>query len=717
MRFLKFLLVIVLSELFYPCSSQNHNLPEMIEYANTANDDSVKVNMLLSICDSLYRPEPEQAFRYGTIALELARKIKFRKGEAYALKYIGMRYYVQGEYVKAIDCFENSLEIFQEINFKRGVANILNNLGVIYNNYGDDAKALEFYLRSLGISEEINDSARIVSALTNIGLIYSKKDDKFEDAKEHYLKALTIAEKIGYTLGIGTISVNMGELFFRKGDFEEALKYYEKSVKEYKKVKSLNVTFTLNNIGKIYTQLKDYQNAIKYQEESLEIARQTNSKLEICQSMLGLANTYLQKGDNNKALNCFKQSEKISDEIGVNYERLETYEGMAKTFFRKGDFFNAYNYQLKASRLKDTVFSETNRTTINKLELQQEFASVIKENTNLKTEAKLIDSKNRLQRLVIGLMALGFILISVFLTMLPRANNSKKKANDKLNVTLGIVNLQKTQIESANKEITSSIEYAKSIQTSVLPKTDTIESCLGEHFILYKPAEIVSGDFYWVSEKDHKTIIVAADCTGHGVPGAFMSMLGITLLDEIVNKESVTNPGLILDRLRKEVTSSMKQKGEKGERREGMDIALCTLDRENMKLNFAGAINPLYLIRETTILNNTVTESEPMANYRLIEIKGDPMPIGISEEMRNFTSNEIDIQSGDTYYMFTDGFPDQFGGMNHKKFSYKQFKEQLVKTKSKTMAEQKLLLEKVLSEWMGNNSQTDDIMVIGFRIN
>jgi serine phosphatase RsbU (regulator of sigma subunit) len=262
-----------------------------------------------------------------------------------------------------------------------------------------------------------------------------------------------------------------------------------------------------------------------------------------------------------------------------------------------------------------------------------------------------------------------------------------------------------------------SINYAKYIQSSVLPKDEQLESCLKDYFILHKPAEIISGDFYWIAEIDSRIIVAAADCTGHGVPGAFMSMLGITLLNEIVNKESVTNPGVILDRLRKEVTASLKQKGEKGEQKDGMDIAICSIDLQNMKIQFAGAINPLYIIRKSNLENIGAIHNEVSSDLRLIEIKGDPMPIGISDEMENFKCYEIDIQKDDSYYLFSDGFADQFGGPNHKKFSHKQFRELLVKTKPEILSDQKVLLEKVLLEWMGTGSQTDDILVIGFRIN
>jgi serine phosphatase RsbU (regulator of sigma subunit) len=312
-------------------------------------------------------------------------------------------------------------------------------------------------------------------------------------------------------------------------------------------------------------------------------------------------------------------------------------------------------------------------------------------------------------------LCLSFILWRGYVIRVKQGRVIEKRSKE-LRSTLDLVNSQKSQIETAHEQITASINYAKYIQLSVLPKTDLLDLCLGEHFILFRPAEIISGDFYWVSEIGNKSIIAAADCTGHGVPGAFMSMLGISLLNEIVNKDCVCNPGIILDRLRKGVTDSLKQKGDRWEQKDGMDIALCTIDRENMKLQFAGAINSLYLIRNSGPENIGIIHNESAGNSRIIEIKGDPMPIGIFDDMHNFECHEIDIQKGDTYYMSTDGFPDQFGGSGHKKFSYKQFREQLIKTKTKTMPEQKLLMEKELNDWIGINNQTDDILVIGFRI-
>jgi serine phosphatase RsbU (regulator of sigma subunit)/Tfp pilus assembly protein PilF len=717
MNLIKVLLVIIMFEFTCAGSSQERDLKTMLEQEKMSKNDTIHVHLLINICDSLYKSKPEEAIKYGTKAVEISKRINFSKGEAYAYKYIGIGFFMQGEYVKAMDYFHRSLEIFEATNYKNGIANILNNIGVIYNNQGDNAKALEIYLKSLKIAEEINDSLRIETALINIALIYSKDLSTFDKSKESYLKALEISEKMGYRTGSRIIYINLGSLLFDKGNYSEALSYYKKSLESLQDTNSYYGVTALICIGEIFTKWNDYSNAEINLKAALKIARNNNFRLEMGKAMLFLGKAYLQKDETQKALDFFKQSEVITREVGANSERMESYNGISKSFAKRSDFKNAYNYLLMESNLRDTLFSDMNQLQINQLKIQYEIELMLKENENLKSEAILRNAKNRLQTTMIVFLTLGFLLISIFMILLARANSNKMKANKRLNITLDIVNSQKQQIENAHTEITASIKYAKSIQSAVLPKMEQIESLLGEHFILFKPAEIVSGDFYWVSEIGNKTVIVAADCTGHGVPGAFMSMLGMTLLDEIINKEYVTNPGLILGRLRKEVITTLKQKGDWKDQKEGMDIAICTIDRQIMKMQFAGAINSLYLIRNSAGENAFDIKGESNIIESIIEFRGDAMPIGISDSMDNFTSHEIDIKKGDTFYLFTDGFPDQFGGVNHKKFSYKQFKEQLVKTNSKTLYDQKLLLEKVLSEWMGNNNQTDDILVIGFRIN
>lgn len=724
MYYFKILLIVVISGWISPVMSQEIDLRRMIEEERTGKNDTLHVNLLISICDSLYRTKPSETINYGNRALELSADLSFRKGEAYALKFIGMGYFVQGEYVKAIEYFERSKAVFEAMNYRKGVANMLSNIGVIYNNGGDDIKAAEFYLRSLKISEEINDSVRVLTALTNIGLIYSKKEATWDMAEDNYLKALRISKKLGYLDAIGTLTVNLGELLFNRGKYDEALRYYEEGLKTYQKTNSGNIPYTLIGIGKIYSRWEDYPNAVSYHRRALEIAVKNSSKLEMGQALLELAKTYQQKGDMNEAIDYYKRAEKIAAEIGANYELKEIFGGVASALADTRDYEEAYRYQVMESNMKDSLFSETSQLQISQLFSRYQLESMLKENEILKRDVSLRQAKSRQQAIIIFFLVLGFFSICIFLFYIARANIQKKKANEalntangELNVALDTVNLQKKEIEEAHEEITASIRYAKYIQSSVLPRPEQMACNLGEYFILHRPKDIVSGDFYWVSHNSGKTIIAVADCTGHGVPGAFMSMLGMTLLNEIVNKESVTVPGAILDRLRAEVTRSLKQKGERLEQKDGMDITICTIDRENMKVQFAGAINPMYIIRKAGLENAGILHNESGDGVMLLEMKGDTMPIGIVDDMENFKTHEISIFPGDSFYMFSDGLADQFGGPNHKKFSYRRLRESLVKTNHGAMTDQKTGMENLMNEWIGSNHQTDDMLLVGFRIN
>ena len=259
---------------------------------------------------------------------------------------------------------------------------------------------------------------------------------------------------------------------------------------------------------------------------------------------------------------------------------------------------------------------------------------------------------------------------------------------------------QKNEIEVKNKDITDSINYAKKIQEAILPSTELFKSLFKDGFILYKPKDIVSGDFYWLSEKENEILIAAADSTGHGVPGAFMSMIGHAMLNEIVNDKGITQPAKILDALRNGIIKALKQSGKSGESKDGMDIALYNINKEKSSLQYAGANNALFLIR----------------NKELIEYKADKFPIGIGINMESFSNNFIEIKKDDTIFIFSDGYADQFGGPAGKKFMRKRFKQMFLDINHLNMDEQKKEVADALTQWQGNYSQVDDILVIGIKI-
>ncbi|MCC6690221.1 MAG: SpoIIE family protein phosphatase [Bacteroidia bacterium] len=304
--------------------------------------------------------------------------------------------------------------------------------------------------------------------------------------------------------------------------------------------------------------------------------------------------------------------------------------------------------------------------------------------------------------LFINLLLTAGLVSYLVLSNRLNAHENLRVKNTLLNEAYQQINEQKMIVEEKNKNITDSINYAKRIQDAILPSDEKVNSLLPESFVLFLPKDIVSGDFYWCEQWGNQTLIAAVDCTGHGVPGAFMSIVGFNLLNQCVHEHGLTKPAVILNNLNRGLSKIIKQKSKNDSVKDGMDISLCSINRKNKKLEFAGAYNPLWLIR----------------NGGLTEIKADKTPIGASAEntFPSFTNYEVDLQSGDAIYIFSDGYPDQFGGPAGKKFKYKQLQQLLLSIQSKSMAEQKQALIDTIKRWAGSLEQVDDILIIGVKI-
>jgi len=279
-----------------------------------------------------------------------------------------------------------------------------------------------------------------------------------------------------------------------------------------------------------------------------------------------------------------------------------------------------------------------------------------------------------------------------------------RQANQEIEAQRDLVTRQKETIEEIHKEVTDSIQYAKRLQTSALPNLSDLRSRFSDLFILFKPRDVVSGDFYWYAQIDKTMVFTVADCTGHGVPGAFMSMLGISLLKEIVIKEGITRPDMILNKLREEIVKALGQTGITGEQKDGMDISLCAVDLDTLELKWSGANLPCIIVREGS----------------LTELKGDKMPIAIYEKMESFRLHEFTLRKNDLIYLSGDGYHDQFGGPENKKFLSKRFKELLLSISPETMEDQERILFETLDNWQNGYrmkyQQTDDITVLGIKV-
>jgi serine phosphatase RsbU (regulator of sigma subunit) len=357
---------------------------------------------------------------------------------------------------------------------------------------------------------------------------------------------------------------------------------------------------------------------------------------------------------------------------------------------------------------KDTLVQQKGKINLQLARIDEQLKRITDQDSKIKIQLEAIAK----QKLILYFVIFALLLVSFLGYYIFRSYKIKKEANIKLEEKNKTISLQKDEIEKQRdiaaaqrdqigyqkRHIEDSIMYAKRIQTALIPSLELFSDKL-EHFVLYKPLAIVSGDFYWVSSSDKPQVIISADCTGHGVPGAFMSMLGVTLLNEIVNGKHIISPELIIENLRQGIIKSLKQVAAEDSIKDGMDIAVCVVDFENNTLWYAGANSPLYLVR----------------GGELIHYRADKMPVAIYYKMEPFTLHKIDLQKGDAFYIFSDGYADQFGGPNQKKFMSMQLRETLVAMSGTPMLKQGERLNQIFEEWMGDSPQIDDVTMIGVR--
>ncbi len=457
--------------------------------------------------------------------------------------------------------------------------------------------------------------------------------------------------------------------------------------------------------------------------------------------------------DKHKAQDYFKKSIEYSQKALEISKTIKSYEyisassnSLFRSYFGLGDYQKGLEYLELFLQSKDSIFNQNQIKAI--AEAEKKFEAEKKQLIidNLNKEKQLNDLEIQRQKIIIWSVVLVLILSLIFaFFMINRYKTIKQqkhiiekqkmlvdeknillnKQNEEIKAQHELVLKQKKQIENYNKKLTDSITYAKRIQEAILPNAEECQKLLGSHFIIFKPKDIVSGDFYWFTQINEWLIIAVADCTGHGVPGAFMSMLGVSLLNEIVHKKEVTHAAQVLELLRTEIIHALKQKVIHVSQKDGMDISLLVLNKKTYKCQWAGANIPLYIIQKQQLnltngtheLNNKINKIEnPTTNNYLYEITPDKMPIAIYPKMNSFTNLEFKLEKGSRIYLASDGYADQFGMNSGKKFLHKQLKQLLLDSSTSPLPLQKDILEKFFIEWKGSLEQTDDVTLIGIEI-
>jgi tetratricopeptide (TPR) repeat protein len=597
-----------------------------------------------------------KALEYYQKSLAIKEKIGDQNSIAISLSNIGNLYTDLGDIAKGLDYFDKARKIHEKTGDKEGIASAFHNMATIYDTQGDIPKALEYYQKSLKIREELKDQYGIALSLGNIGTIYQAQGN-IEKAREYHMKSMAIKEKIGDTRGYASSLVNLGNIYDKTGDRATALDYYEKALALWETLKDKKgIAHTLNNIAGIYFDNGDLTKATLYANKGYAAAKELGYPVDIAHSTKLLYEIYKKQNNGMKAL-----------------EMHEIY-----------------------MQMKDSINNESTRKTALKKQLQYEYEKKTAADSVLNMEkAKLEDVKYQQeiskQKMYTYSGIIGFALMLLVAGISFNAYRQKQKANT-------IIALQKSIVEEKQKEILDSITYAQRIQSAILAKETDIKKHLPESFLLYKPKDIVAGDFYFFETTSTHLFYAAADCTGHGVPGALVSVVCSNALSRCVKEFNLTEPGKILDKARELVLETFNKSGK--DLKDGMDISFLAREIKSGKHTWAGANNSLWIIRDKNI----------------IEFKSNKQAIGFNENALPFTTQEIEVLKGDLLFLYTDGYADQFGGDKGKKFKYKQLQQSLVAISHLPLDEQQIIIEKSFNEWKGNLEQVDDVCIIGIRI-
>lgn len=646
---------------------------------------SVTIN---NIALELYkRGEKEEALFFYKQSLDLNIKNKNYYREAIDLYEIGTIHYSNGKIKKALEFLNNSLKIFKSIKNEIGIATTLNNIGLIYRDQEELEIALRYFKSALKTYKSTENSHFIAIGLNNIGLVYLDLKDK-EEALRYFNQALELYKQINNTEGVAISFNNIGVAYKKDGENIKAKNNFRKALDSYKKINSKSgIAKSLINLGSILYIEHNIKEAESFLSQGFELSKELNSPSMISKSSSILSEISYKNNDFKRAYQMHVLYVKMRDSIN----NIETQKASIK-------LASKYSYE-KQKALDD---------------LEN------KKKIGIEKEAK------EKQRIIIYFTIIGLVIFAIFLMFVInrlRITTKQKRIIEEQKQTLEVANKkteqQKEVLEETHKEITDSIKYAKSLQDAILPSVSEINKHLKNNFIIYKPKDVVSGDFYWF---DHKVIngremnfIAVADCTGHGVPGAMVSVVCSDALNRAVNEFNLISPSQILDKTREIVVATFAKGGE-NEVKDGMDIALCLISKD--KLIYSGAYNPLWIVRENEKINPTQLEQKStvtIGESSLIEYKADRQPVGLHRNMVLFKQVELKIEVNDIIYIFTDGFPDQFGGKKGKKFKYRQFKELLIQASKEPMVVQKEMITEKLYNWMGTLEQVDDICIIGVK--
>ncbi|MBX7095630.1 MAG: tetratricopeptide repeat protein [Flavobacteriales bacterium] len=589
---------------------------------------------------------------------------------------------------------EEALSISKDINYDEGYGQSLINLGDVHYYKGDYDLSVDYSLQAVSFYEKKKDYLGIAAVENNLGAVYYAQG-KIKEALIHYSRSVEHYAKINDRSGIARVQNNIGNLYFSTDDLENALLYYEKSLALKQEMNDRDgIAMSLNNIGNVYGTKGDFEKSRDYFIRSMKISEELNDIYAVAMTMNNIGLLYQMEGDTTEALIYMRRSLKKAESIHALDLEKDAWISISELYQEHGRYKQALESYKKYIQVKDSLLDEQTRKNIDDLKAKYESE---KQAQVIENQTEEISREKKFNNLLSVVIVLGI----VFAVYLVYSNIQRRKANQLLRDQKHVIQITNDELSEKNKNITDSILYASRIQQAMLPPSAYIKTNFPDSFVYFSPKDIVSGDFYWMENSGKEILFAVADCTGHGVPGAFMSVAGSNLLTESVTQHHLTNPGLILDEINRGLAKMLHQDSNDEMVRDGMDIALCAFDKEKHLLRFSGAFNPLWIIRGSEIM----------------EYRGDKYPVGayVDKYEVKFSTTEIQLLPGDTLYIFSDGYSDQFGGEHGKKLKDSNFKKILLSVQHLPMAEQMEFIRTSFQQWKGDLEQIDDVCVMGIR--
>lgn len=667
-RYCKFLVIIFI---FLPgifALGQNEKFDSLKNLLPNTTNPKLRVNLLLDIARSIYNTIPDSSIGYceeaKDISLHQNLEVELAKSLICETRYTLLK----GDLKSSIQNLNQAILLFEKNNDKKGLAASYSLKSNACGRLGKENEELEYLLKSKQLYESISFTGGLASSLQDLSNVYC--------SRRNYQKALQSLEELKKLNQPKSshdffTEINYGNIYYKTNKIQDALLHFGNAVQIAQHYKMLDSEITgLTHLAECFQSLNNSEKAQYYYIEALSLASKNNLLVEEKDALFGIVTLFESEKNYNKAFYSLKRLKLIEDSL-LNIEKIKS--------------INDIEHKLQLTE-KEKIIAEQS------LSLEKE-------------KVALASSKNNTLILIAGLAIVGVAFIFLFYY-----NSKTKKLFALIQKQKIEVESQKEIIEIKNKDVMDSIHYAKYIQGSMLPSTKSMNQLFPENFVLYKPKDVVAGDFYWTETIDNKPILAVCDCTGHGVPGAMVSIVACNALNRAIKEFKLFNPALIFDKVNELMQETFSKSDY--EVNDGMDGVLCVFDYDTMKLHIAAANNPIWIVSQPTI--KTDLWEEP---WSLSQISADKQPIGkFKEEVTPFTLKTVSVEKGEMIYLFSDGYADQFGGPKGKKFKYKQMQELLTSIAKLSLSEQQASLNKTITDWQGNLDQVDDILIVGIRI-